>query len=161
MPVQQAPMQQQQSNASFLLDGPAPMSLNPTSSPPPAYNLVQNTTPVSLAEATLYEKNGIRITISSAVSGTSYQSTCFFSNSTSALIQNLVFQVAVPTYATLQMMPMSSNVLPPMGNKAVQQSFTVLNPTKAPLKIRFRLSFTYNNMTMTDQGEFSQFPQMP
>jgi len=79
-------------------------------------------------------------------------------------ITGLSFQAAVPKALQVKLQPASSTTVPasnPMlGSQSVTQVMLIANPTKVPIKIRFKLDFTVGTQPMTDMGECSSFPPM-
>ena len=87
-----------------------------------------------------------------------------FLNSGPAPVGNVMFQTAVPKSLELKLMPASSSVLPPAnpmaGPTPVTQIMLISNPTKVPIKIRFKLSYVVNGQQVDDMGETDKFPPM-
>ena len=57
----------------------------------------------------------------------------------------------------LLMEPITGAVLPPKSTNSVMQCFKIMNPSKAPVKIRFKFSYIINNVPVSEQGEFKDF----
>eukprot|EP00128_Syssomonas_multiformis_P018798 Colp12_sorted_trinity150504_noHs@13183 len=70
------------------------------------------------------------------------------------------FQIAVPKSMQCKLFQPSSKDLPAYsltkGPTAVTQILLVSNPTKAPLRLRYRLSYSYNNALVQENGEISK-----
>jgi AP-1 complex subunit gamma-1 len=81
---------------------------------------------------------------------------CTFSNTSTAPMANLVFQVAVPKSQKQQLMPPSSTTIPMSGQ--VTQMLRIANPTKAPLKLRLKIGYEGVGGHVDVMSEFSGFP---
>ncbi|KAI0241872.1 clathrin associated protein complex large subunit [Massospora cicadina] len=82
--------------------------------------------------------------------------TATFTNRGAAPVSNLTFQVAVPKSQRIQLLsPSSTNI--PVGSSATQV-FRIANPSKAPLRLRIRLTFSLLGESHEDIVEFSGFP---
>lgn len=78
------------------------------------------------------------------------------SSSYGSTLCDFLFQAAVPKTFQLQMMPASSTVI--NSGIPVTQVMRILNPTRAVLKMRIKLSFSRDGMTIQDQDEVKNLP---
>jgi len=113
--------------------------------------------------AVVYEKNNMRITFNFASNPphpTISTTAVTFVNVGPMPISNLSFQVAVPKALQVKLQAASSNMVAPNQAQAVTQVMLIANPTKVPIKIRFKLDFAINGQMVSDMGECSSFPPM-
>ncbi|VVC33779.1 Hypothetical protein CINCED_3A007376 [Cinara cedri] len=107
---------------------------------------------------TAYDQNNLLITLlverdqmnidSNTVNMTAY-------NNGSFTINEFLFQAAVPKTFQLQMLPPSSNTIEP--GSFLTQIMRVSNVSKSQLRMRIRLSYTTNGVSMQDQTEVNNF----
>jgi len=140
---------------------PAPVSMLP---PPSIETLnIPFESIQSGGSAVVYEKNNMRITFNFACNSphpTISTTAVSFVNVGPMPISNLSFQVAVPKALQVKLQAASSNIVAPNQAQAVTQVMLIANPTKAPIKIRFKLDFAINGQMVSDMGECSSFPPM-
>ncbi|KAM5192823.1 AP-1 complex subunit gamma-like 2 isoform 1-T3 [Mantella aurantiaca] len=79
-------------------------------------------------------------------------------NNSSTNITDFLLQAAVPKSVQLQLQAPSGNLLAASGEGSVTQSIRILNPQKAPLRMRLRLSFIHNGNSMMEVCEVNNFP---
>lgn len=109
---------------------------------------------------TAYDKNGILVQLQPNIDNSVANVVnikALFSNNGSSSLSNLSFQVAVPKSQKIQIQPPSATEIPP-GSTATQP-FRVANPSKAPIRLRLRLSYRLNGNEVVDIVEFSGFPE--
>ncbi|WOO77074.1 AP-1 complex subunit gamma-1 [Vanrija pseudolonga] len=143
----------------FDLVTPTPTSTAPAPAPaaaprpaqPPAQQAPQ------LQSYPAYDKNGLKITLTPRVSPTQPGVVQILARFTStAPIQGVNFQVAVPKTQQLQMQAMSkSDVLP--GSTETQQ-MRILAPAGAQIRLRLRITYTRDGQAVADQQDFAGFP---
>ena len=145
----------------------APMSSTPA---PPLENVtmpLEMIQPGTVPPVTVYDKNNLRLTFVFAKNPphpTIATVVISAMNLGMVPITGLSFQAAVPKALQVKLQPASSTTVPasnPMlGSQSVTQVMLIANPTKVPIKIRFKLDFTVGTQPMTDMGECSSFPPM-
>ncbi|KAI3731475.1 hypothetical protein L1987_62663 [Smallanthus sonchifolius] len=83
-----------------------------------------------------------------------------FTNKSSEVYTDFIFQAAVPKFLQLHLEPASSNTLPGNGNGLITQKLRVTNNQhgKKSLIMRIRISFKLNNKDMLEEGQISNFP---
>ncbi|XP_071736458.1 AP-1 complex subunit gamma-2-like isoform X2 [Rutidosis leptorrhynchoides] len=84
-----------------------------------------------------------------------------FSNKSSEVYTDFIFQAAVPKFLQLNLEPASSNNLPANGNGSITQKLRVTNNQhgKKSLVMRIRISYKLNNKDMLEEGQISNFPR--
>ncbi|OVA03725.1 Clathrin/coatomer adaptor [Macleaya cordata] len=86
--------------------------------------------------------------------------TATFTNMSSNVYTNLLFQAAVPKFVQLHLDPATSNTLPASGNGSITQTLSVTNSQQGqkPLAMRIRVGYKVNNQDALEQGQVSNFP---
>lgn len=56
---------------------------------------------------------------------------------------------------TIKMEPLSATVLQPFNQAPANQKFTISNPAKENLRLRFKVQYGMNGAQVSEQGEFS------
>ncbi|XP_041977726.1 AP-1 complex subunit gamma-1 isoform X3 [Aricia agestis] len=74
----------------------------------------------------------------------------------SSPLTDFLFQAAVPRTFRLDMMSPSGTVLTPQGE--ITQILKITNPTKTPLRLRIRVSYTIDGNPVLEQAEVNNFP---
>nr|CAD7401522.1 unnamed protein product [Timema cristinae] len=113
----------------------------------------------TLPRITAYEKNGLKITFSLERQQDNSSTTIITMsavNDSLSPISEFLFQAAVPKTFQLQMLSPSGTVLSPAG--LVTQVLKITNPNKAPLRMRIRVSYSVDGLTVQDQAEVNNFP---
>jgi len=150
----------------------SPMNAAPAASTP-APPLESVTVPLETIQpgqvppVTVYDKNNLRITFVFAKNPphpTIATVVISAMNLGMVPITGLSFQAAVPKALQVKLQPASSTTVPasnPMlGSQSVTQVMLIANPTKVPIKIRFKLDFVVGTQPMSEMGECSSFPPM-
>ncbi|XP_022248680.1 AP-1 complex subunit gamma-1-like isoform X3 [Limulus polyphemus] len=109
----------------------------------------------------VFEKNGLKLDFTFERPSDNLQMTVMTmlaKNETSDPLCDFLFQAAVPKTLQLQLLPPSGNVIPANNDGCVTQVIKVLNPTKTPLRMRIKLSYTTLGMTVEEQSEIKNFP---
>nr|CAD7589355.1 unnamed protein product [Timema genevievae] len=113
----------------------------------------------TLPRITAYEKNGLKITFSLERQQDNSSTTIITMsavNDSLGPISEFLFQAAVPKTFQLQMLSPSGTILSPAG--LVTQVLKITNPNKAPLRMRIRVSYSVDGLTVQDQAEVNNFP---
>jgi len=159
------------SNMSSLLNNIQSSSNNISTPITPMVPSSNSTTPVSVAPMTsmpavssiqneniLYHKNGLKITFDASnenpiivVLKTKYIA------DTSYVIDKINLLVAVPKSMKLQINPPSASVCTP--DSPINQIIKIANPSKAPIKIRIKLSYSTNGNQVNEMFDFSSFSE--
>ncbi len=79
-------------------------------------------------------------------------------NSAPSAVTSFLFQAAVPKTFQLELLTPSGDLIPPNNSGAVTQTIKVINPSKQPMRMRYKLAFTVNGNTTNNQGEVNNFP---
>ncbi|XP_076928162.1 AP-1 complex subunit gamma-2-like isoform X2 [Bidens hawaiensis] len=84
-----------------------------------------------------------------------------FTNKSSGIYTDFIFQAAVPKFLQLHLEPASSNTLPGSGSGSITQKLRVTNNQhgKKSLVMRIRISYKLNNKDMLEEGQISNFPR--
>jgi ADP-ribosylation factor-binding protein GGA len=128
---------------------------------------IQTVQPGPAPPANVYNKNGLVINLVFA-KNPPHPSIALVvisaTNSGAAPVTNLSFQVAVPKALKVKLQPASATTVPVnnpmMGSQPVNQVMLIANPTKVPIRIRFKLDFVINGQSFTDTGDCANFPAM-
>ncbi|KAJ9065218.1 clathrin associated protein complex large subunit [Entomophthora muscae] len=127
-------------------------------STPSVTGLLDEVAPTT-SKYTAYEKHGLLVDLDPRADASNpniVNINATFTNKGTAPISNLSFQVAVPKSQRIQILPPSStDVL--VGTPATQV-FRVANPSKVPIRLRIRVTFTSSGDNHEDIVEFSGFP---
>jgi len=73
------------------------------------------------------------------------------------ILTDFILQAAVPKSMQLELEPPTSTSIAP-GGGTTSQVLKVNNPSKASLKMRLKLNFARNGVTVQDQMEVNNFP---
>lgn len=84
-----------------------------------------------------------------------------FTNKSSDVYSDFVFQAAVPKFLQLHLEPASSNTLPGNGNGSITQKLRVTNSQhgKKSMIMRIRISYKLNNKEVLEEGQISNIPR--
>ncbi|ORY99369.1 hypothetical protein BCR43DRAFT_513492 [Syncephalastrum racemosum] len=102
----------------------------------------------------MLNKNGLQIDLCIARSETEWNLKAFFSNQSTAPMENINLQLAAPKSMQLQMGPISSGTVPPKSWRAVNQSVVVKGPQGDPLRLRFKVTYHQLGVSMEQAGEY-------
>lgn len=129
-------------------------------------NIPMNTTPITpkssvptqKQENVLYYKNGLKITFDASnenpiivVLKTKYQA------DPSYVIDKINLLVAVPKSMKLQINPPSASVC--TSDSPINQIIKIANPSKSPIKIRVKLSYSTNGNQVNEMFDYSSFSE--
>lgn len=78
----------------------------------------------------LVNKNGLRIELENQQLDNGYKMKAYFSNQSTAPMEKLKLQLAVPKSMQIKMEPQSSQIIPPKSEKTVTQGILLNNPSK-------------------------------
>ncbi|CAH0406662.1 unnamed protein product [Chilo suppressalis] len=148
------------------LSGTAPPSVPATvaaSVPAPATLLLDglfspapHIPPAEVSTVTALEKNGLRVILEVERWPASDGVTLTMRASSLATLTDFLFQAAVPRTFRLDMMSPSGTVLSP--NSEITQVLKITNPTKTPLRLRIRVSYSSEGNPVLEQAEVNNFP---
>ncbi|XP_020979092.1 AP-1 complex subunit gamma-2 isoform X1 [Arachis ipaensis] len=113
---------------------------------------------------TAYESSSLRLTFSFSKQPGNPETTniqATFTNLSSTVYTDFVFQAAVPKFLQLHLDPASSNTLPAAGNGSVTQSLKVTNSQhgKKNLVMRIRIAYKLNGKDTLEEGQINNFPR--
>ncbi|XP_026329536.1 AP-1 complex subunit gamma-1 isoform X2 [Hyposmocoma kahamanoa] len=118
--------------------------------PQPTQTLASETITV-----TALEKNGIRVVLEALRGGDTVTLTMRAVSQLHTLT-DFLFQAAVPRTFRLDMMSPSGTVLSPKGE--ITQVLKITNPSRTPLRLRIRVSYTVDGNPVLEQAEVNNFP---
>ncbi|XP_024994134.1 AP-1 complex subunit gamma-2-like isoform X3 [Cynara cardunculus var. scolymus] len=133
--------------------GPSPPAPPPTEDNGPAY-------PPMVA----FESSSLRIMFNLSKQPVSPQVThieAIFTNKSSDVYTDFIFQAAVPKFLQLHLEPASGNTLPGSGNGSITQKLQVTNTQhgKKSIVMRIRISYKLKGKDMLEEGQISNFPR--
>ena len=125
--------------------------------------------PLSSAQAgdnviTAFEKAGIKILIEMSKPNPAQPSStrllCKFSNLTPFNMDNLVFQVAVPKYLKLEILPPSSTTIPSNSTGTVSQEIRLVNSVQGEkgILLKVKIGYLQNGQAVEETATVSNFP---
>ncbi|CAB4264411.1 unnamed protein product [Prunus armeniaca] len=84
-----------------------------------------------------------------------------FTNLSTNIYSDFIFQAAVPKFLQLHLDPASGNALPASGNGSITQTLRVTNSQhgKKSLVMRIRIAYKMNNKDVLEEGQISNFPR--
>ncbi|CAI9278334.1 unnamed protein product [Lactuca saligna] len=141
-----------------LLDGFGP---NPTTPPPPPKEEENGRTYPPIVA---FESGALSLMFNLSKQPGSPQITLIeakFTNKSSHVYTDFIFQAAVPKFLQLHLEPASSNTLPGNGSGSITQKLQVTNNQhgKKSVVMRIRISYKLNNKDMLEEGQISNFPR--
>ncbi|KAF9679977.1 hypothetical protein SADUNF_Sadunf06G0072100 [Salix dunnii] len=111
-----------------------------------------------------FESSSLRITFNFSKQPGNPQTTLVlatFTNLTSNVFTDFIFQAAVPKFLQLHLDPASSNILPASGNGSITQNLRVTNNQhgKKSIVMRTRISYKINNKDTLEEAQINNFPR--
>ncbi|GFZ21266.1 gamma-adaptin 1 [Actinidia rufa] len=84
-----------------------------------------------------------------------------FTNKSTNIFTDFIFQAAVPKFLQLHLDPASSNTLPASGNESITQDLRVTNSQhgKKSLVMRIRIAYKVNSKDVLEEGQINNFPR--
>uniref|UniRef100_A0A3Q3DJ58 AP-1 complex subunit gamma n=1 Tax=Hippocampus comes TaxID=109280 RepID=A0A3Q3DJ58_HIPCM len=115
--------------------------------------------PTPLAPVTVYEKNGVTLTLGCEKhSDSGVTVTLKGCNSSDSDVTSFALQAAVPKSVHLHMKAPSGDTLPAGGLAHVTQLVLLDNPSKVNLKMRIRISYSSGGSSIQDTVQIDSFP---
>ncbi|XP_052737584.1 AP-1 complex subunit gamma-1 [Bicyclus anynana] len=102
------------------------------------------------------ERNGVLVELSAVRGGDTATLTMRARSSAASTVTDFLFQAAVPRTFRLDMMSPSGTVLTPQGE--ITQVLKINNPSKTPLRLRIRVSYSIDGNPILEQAEVNNFP---
>ncbi|KAA3482951.1 AP-1 complex subunit gamma-2 [Gossypium australe] len=111
-----------------------------------------------------YESSSLRVMFNFSKQPGSPQTTLIqatFTNLSSNIYNDFLFQAAVPKFLQLHLDPASSNTLPASGDGSITQNLKVTNSQhgKKSLVMRVRIAYKTNNKAVLEERQINNFPQ--
>ncbi|XP_077979789.1 ADP-ribosylation factor-binding protein GGA1-like [Glandiceps talaboti] len=79
-------------------------------------------------------------------------------------VKNVIFQAAVPKVMKVKLQPPSASELPAFNPilppAAITQIMLLANPNKEKVRLKYKLSYSLNEQTVTEVGEVDSFPRL-
>ncbi|XP_023230332.1 AP-1 complex subunit gamma-1-like [Centruroides sculpturatus] len=110
---------------------------------------------------TIFEKNGLKLDFNFEKPIDNPQLVVIYltaSNQTAKVMNDFLFQAAVPKTFQLQLLPPTSSVIPPSNTGNIKQTIKVVNPNKTQLRMRIKLSYSIDGILVQEQTEVNNFP---
>nr|XP_012322681.1 AP-1 complex subunit gamma-like 2 isoform X3 [Aotus nancymaae] len=79
-------------------------------------------------------------------------------NSSESDVTHFICQAAVPKSLQLQLQAPSGNTVPAQGGLPITQLFRILNPNKAPLRLKLRLTYNHFGQSVQEIFEVNNLP---
>ncbi|KAI9489671.1 hypothetical protein BDB00DRAFT_841941 [Zychaea mexicana] len=102
----------------------------------------------------LVNKNGLKITFEIVQNDAIWRLKAFFSNQSTAPMEQLMLRLAAPKSMQLKMEPQSSEVIPPKSENQVTQNIALHNPNKEPLRLRYKVTYQQFGVDMEQSGDY-------
>ncbi|KAG8498493.1 hypothetical protein CXB51_004894 [Gossypium anomalum] len=111
-----------------------------------------------------YESSSLRVMFNFSKQPGSPQTTLIqatFTNLSSNVYNDFLFQAAVPKFLQLHLDPATSNTLPASGDGSITQNLKVTNSQhgKKSLVMRVRIAYKTNNKDVLEERQINNFPQ--
>ncbi|KAK1273219.1 AP-1 complex subunit gamma-2 [Acorus gramineus] len=110
-----------------------------------------------------YQSDSLKIMFSFSKQPGNPQTTviqAMYTNMSSNVYTDFLFQAAVPKFVQLKLDPGSSNILPSSGNGSITQRMVITNTQhgQRALAMRLRISYKVDNQDKMEQGQVNNFP---
>ncbi|KAK1296534.1 AP-1 complex subunit gamma-2 [Acorus calamus] len=110
-----------------------------------------------------YQSESLKIMFSFSKQPGNQQTTfiqAMYTNMSSNVYTDFLFQAAVPKFVQLKLDPGSSNILPSSGNGSITQRMVITNTQhgQRALGMRLRISYKVDNQDKMEQGQVNNFP---
>ncbi|KAJ8659605.1 hypothetical protein O0I10_004584 [Lichtheimia ornata] len=102
----------------------------------------------------LTNKNGLQITLDIVQLDTIWRMKAYFSNQSTAPMENMMLRLAAPRSMQLKMEAQSSDMVPPKSTKSVMQNIILSNPNKEPLRLRYKVTYQQFGVDMEQSGDY-------
>ncbi|KAI9256491.1 hypothetical protein BDA99DRAFT_516555 [Phascolomyces articulosus] len=102
----------------------------------------------------LVNKNGLKITFEVVQNEAIWRLKAFFSNQSTAPMEQIVLRLAAPKSMQLKMEPQSAEVIAPKSDNSVTQMITINNPNKEPLRLRYKVTYQQFGVDMEQSGDY-------
>ncbi|XP_068462723.1 AP-1 complex subunit gamma-2-like isoform X2 [Phaseolus vulgaris] len=113
---------------------------------------------------TAFESGSLRLVFNFSKQPGNLQTTniqATFTNLTSNVYTDFVFQAAVPKFLQLHLDPASGNILTASGKESIKQNMRLTNCQhgKKPLVMRIKVAYKINGKETLEEGQISNFPR--
>ncbi|CAO3614282.1 unnamed protein product [Cunninghamella blakesleeana] len=109
----------------------------------------------AVKEIILIDKNGLLVNLKITQLNTSYKMKAYFSNKSTADMENMTLHLAVPKSMKLNMDVQSSQTVSAKSDNSVTQEITIENPSKQPIRLRYKATYDQFGVQMEQSGEYS------
>ncbi|KAG0174994.1 hypothetical protein DFQ30_001469 [Apophysomyces sp. BC1015] len=131
------------------IDSSSSPSLSPSAQSSSALPEIEN-------QVVLVDKNGLKILLNITQTNHAWQMTAVYSNKSTAPMECMMLQLAVPKSMRLDMGPQSSQMIPSKSEDSVFQNITIENPNKEPLRLRYKVTYEQFGVDMEQSGELEK-----
>ncbi|KAI8340367.1 hypothetical protein EDC96DRAFT_468949 [Choanephora cucurbitarum] len=103
---------------------------------------------------TLVNKNGLLIELEVKEQGSQCLMKAFYSNQSTAPMDQLMLRLAAPKSMQIKLEPQSSQTLPPKSSRSITQIIALTNPQKEPLRLRYKITYEQFGVAMEIAGDY-------
>ncbi|XP_052047413.1 AP-1 complex subunit gamma-like 2 isoform X3 [Apodemus sylvaticus] len=117
--------------------------------------------PAPIPSVRVFEREGLQLDLSfvrPSESPALLLVTATATNSSKEDVTHFVCQAAVPKSFQLQLQAPSGNTAPAQGGLPITQLFRILNPNKAPLRLKLRLTYNHSGQSVQETFEVDNLP---
>lgn len=118
-------------------------------------------TPAPIPSVRVFERKGLQLDLSfmrPSETPALLLVTATTTNSSEEAVTHFVCQAAVPKSFQLQLQAPSGNTIPAQGGPPITQVFRILNPNKAPLRLKLRLTYNHSGQPVQEIFEVDNLP---
>ncbi|XP_031218743.1 AP-1 complex subunit gamma-like 2 isoform X3 [Mastomys coucha] len=117
--------------------------------------------PAPIPSVRVFERGGLQLDLSfmrSLENPALLLVTATTTNSSKEDVTHFICQAAVPKSFQLQLQAPSGNTIPAQGGLPITQVFRILNPNKAPLRLKLRLTYNHSGQPVQEIFEVDNLP---
>ncbi|KAI8889122.1 VHS-domain-containing protein, partial [Backusella circina FSU 941] len=104
----------------------------------------------------LVNKNGLVITLEQTGSRENIKLQAYYSNVSTAPMENMNLLLAAPKAMHLKMESATSHLIPTKSDKSVSQLISIHNPKKEPLRLRYKVTYDQFGVQMEQTGDYRE-----
>nr|XP_015309079.1 PREDICTED: AP-1 complex subunit gamma-like 2 isoform X1 [Macaca fascicularis]XP_015309080.1 AP-1 complex subunit gamma-like 2 isoform X3 [Macaca fascicularis]XP_015309082.1 AP-1 complex subunit gamma-like 2 isoform X3 [Macaca fascicularis]XP_015309083.1 AP-1 complex subunit gamma-like 2 isoform X3 [Macaca fascicularis]XP_015309084.1 AP-1 complex subunit gamma-like 2 isoform X3 [Macaca fascicularis] len=117
--------------------------------------------PAPIPDLKVFEREGVQLNLSfirPPENPALLLITATATNSSEGDVTDFICQAAVPKSLQLQMQAPSGNTVPARGGLPITQLFRILNPNKAPVRLKLRLTYNHFHQSVQEIFEVNNLP---
>ncbi|XP_007989079.2 AP-1 complex subunit gamma-like 2 isoform X3 [Chlorocebus sabaeus] len=117
--------------------------------------------PAPIPDLKVFEREGVQLNLSfirPPENPALLLITATATNSSEGDVTDFICQAAVPKSLQLQLQAPSGNTVPARGGLPITQLFRILNPNKAPLRLKLRLTYNHFHQSVQEIFEVNNLP---